>query len=300
MRSMRHTALALAMMTATSLPALADGMPAKSVKDSPSPESSRTLEWSFNIGATTDYVFRGFSQSAGRPAFQAGLDLTYGIFYAGLWGSGTHFGTYLDIDGNTKKVGEFGEIDWYLGIKPKWGPATFDLGVIYYSYPGAADGNPLISGKPYEWDYVEGKFGVSGSLVQNLTTGITLFYSPQYTNKQGSVFTLEGTAAYELPKFIGATPTLSGTLGSQWGDFSNDKLVALLPTFFAANGESNYLYWNLGLALTFDKITIDFRYWDTNVKELGPAGLALGTTEYCKQKVFQCDERFVFSTKLTF
>ncbi len=31
-------------------------------------------------------------------------------------------------------------MDWYGGIKPTWGPATFDFGVIYYTYPGATIG----------------------------------------------------------------------------------------------------------------------------------------------------------------
>ncbi len=169
-----------------------------------------------------------------------------------------------------------------MGIKPVVGPVTFDLGVIYYSYFGAKDGNPAISGKPFEWDYVELKAGASVSPVKNLTTGVTLFYSPEYTNKQGSVFTLEGTAAYELPKFGMFTPTIGGTLGSSFGDFSADNLAATLPTFFAANGKDSYLYWNVGLALAVDKLTFDFRYWDTNVKELGPVGTSLATDTYCK------------------
>jgi uncharacterized protein (TIGR02001 family) len=301
MRLLRNTAFGLAALTCAALPALADGMTRRSVKDAPVAADGRKLEWTWNIGATTDYVFRGFSQSAGKPAFQAGADLTYGILYAGVWGSHIDFGSYLDLDGNSRQIGGFAEIDYYFGIKPKWGPVTFDFGLIYYSYPGAIDGNTVLTNKPYEWDYIELKAGASGTVVPNLTTGFTVFYSPEYTNKQGQVWTLEGTAGYELPKFLGATPTLSGTLGYQIGeDFNANNFANLLPTYFAANGASDYLYWNLGLALAFDKLTLDFRYWDTNVKELGPVGLGLGTTEYCKQKVFQCDERFVFSAKLTF
>ena len=282
--------LAAATMAA---PVMAQG----SVKDAPA-DAGRQLAFNWNIGATTDYVFRGFSQSAEKPAFQLGADLTYGIFYAGMWGSYIDFGSYGNtITGTTEKVGGFAEMDWYMGIKPVVGPVTFDLGVIYYSYPGAVDGNPLISGKPFEWDYVEGKLGASGQFVKNLTTGLTLFYSPEYTNKQGAVVTLEGAAAYELPKIGVFTPTVGGTLGVQWGDFSAAKFAAGKSTYFAANGDSSYMYWNAGLALAVDKLTLDFRYWDTNISNESATAFATG---YCTGKTFQCDERFVFTAKITY
>lgn len=294
-------------LTAVAGSALADGAPGGSVKDAPKADEGRKLEWTWNIGGTTNYIFRGFSQSADKPAFQMGADLTYGIFYAGVWGSSVDFGKWADVAGNINDVGGFAEVDWYMGIKPVVGPVTFDLGVIYYSYPGAKDGNTVLTGKPYEWDYVELKAGASMSPVKNLTTGTTLFYSPEYTNKQGPTITLEGTAAYELPKMWIFTPTIGGTLGSQWADnFNLDKWNAFEPTYFAANGKDSYMYWNIGLSLAVDKLTLDFRYWDTNVQALGPVGLTpsantpLGTNTYCKQTVFQCDEKFVFSAKMTF
>ena len=38
---------------------------------------------------------------------QPEFDLTYGMFYAGMWGSNTDFGDSI-------------EIDYYAGITPKW------------------------------------------------------------------------------------------------------------------------------------------------------------------------------------
>lgn len=278
--------------------ALADGASGGSVKDAPKDEG-RKLTWSWNIGATTDYVFRGFSQSAEKPAFQLGADIGYGIFYAGFWGSGIDFGVYNErLTGNERQVGGFAEIDWYAGIKPVLGPLNFDLGVIYYTYPGAKDGNLIATGKPYEFDYVELKVGYStSSFIKNLTTGTTLYWSPDYTNRQGSVFTIESTAAYELPKVGVFVPTLSGVWGSQYGDFDRTKFAAGLPTYFQANGKDGYMYWNVGISLAFDKLTLDFRYWDTDVKNLNPN---TSTFNYCNGRAFQCDERFVGSAKITF
>ena len=56
---------------------------------------------------TTDYMFRSISTSDQHPAVQPEFDLTYGMFYAGIWGSNTEFGDGV-------------EIDYYAGITPKW------------------------------------------------------------------------------------------------------------------------------------------------------------------------------------
>ena len=58
------------------------------------------------------------------------------------------------------------------------------------------------------------------------------------------------------------------------------------------------------MALAFDKLTLDFRYWDTNVSGNQPVGInpnnPSGQTNICKQDAFQCDSKFVFSAKITF
>ena len=46
-------------------------------------------------------------------------------------------------------------MDWYVGIKPVTGRITWDLGVIYYSYPNAF--NPGLN-----VNYFELKVGASG------------------------------------------------------------------------------------------------------------------------------------------
>ena len=92
-------------------------------------DEGRKFTYSFNIGATSDYVFRGISQNDNDPTIQGGIDFGYGILYAGVWASGINFDAIVN-DADL-------EVDWYGGIKPTWGPATFDFGVIYYSYPGA-------------------------------------------------------------------------------------------------------------------------------------------------------------------
>ena len=76
----------------------------------------------------TDYMFRSVSNTDQLPAVQPEFDLTYGMFYAGIWGSNTAFGDGI-------------ELDYYAGITPKWNNITFNFGGLYYTYPGAEDIN---------------------------------------------------------------------------------------------------------------------------------------------------------------
>jgi len=214
--------------------------------------------WSASLTGTSDYVFRGITQTDGDPTIQGSIGGTYGIFYAGAWASGLDFGPPSTGLGEDAEL----EVDWYGGITPTWGPASFDFGVIYYTYPGASDALA-------ELDYVEFKAGVSGEILPKLTAGATLFYSPEYTGKTGESWFYEGTLAYEMPKVWVFTPTINGLIGH--------GTIEFLP---------DYYYWNAGLALAVDNITFDFRYWDTDLTG-------------CNGGLFACDERFVFSTTIS-
>ncbi len=272
-----RAALLAAVACGVALPALADGMDRKgSLKDAPVEAPKRELQFSANVAATTDYVFRGFSQSAENPAWQTGVDVTYKWFYAGAWGSLIDFGRDGPFDvAHT-------EIDLYAGIKPVLGPVTLDLGVIYYVYPGARDGVGFTS---RELDYVEIKFGASGSPWKDATLGGTVFYSPEYTNDTGPVWTFEGTLSQSFASIRDVTPSISGTIGYQVGD--DIRYVGLI-----GNGADDYLYWNVGLGLGFgDRFSLDFRYWDTNISDVG---------NFCSGATFQCDERFVATAKVTY
>jgi uncharacterized protein (TIGR02001 family) len=217
----------------------------------------REFSWSVNAAGTSDYVFRGVSQTDEQPAFQAGIDASYGIFYIGAWGSNVD----SDFVG-----GSSAEIDFYAGIKPTWGPATFDFGVIYYWYPGSSSAG---AGDP---DVVELKAGVSGELVKNLSAGAVLYWSDEAAYDAGEYFVYEGTLAYALPKVFIFDPSISGTVGH----VDNQDVPNV-----------DYTYWNAGLTLSVEKFSFDFRYWDTD-----------GDTDFETAAGGLADERFVFTAKV--
>jgi uncharacterized protein (TIGR02001 family) len=256
-------------------PALADGMPKRGKVRAPEP-APRACALSANVALTTDYIFRGFSQSAETPAIQGGFDATCGIFYAGVWASSIDFGVF-PLNGPDENIASI-EVDFYAGIKPQTGPITWDLGVIYYTYPDAFDPTG-------ELNYVEVKVGASGTIWKDGTLGVTVFYSPEYTGETGDVWTVEAGFSQALPSVGMFSPTFSALLGYQTGN--SDAWRDLF-----ANGDDSYLYWNAGLTLGFhEKWSLDLRYWDTDISNSGG---------FCTGDIFQCDSRFVATLKFAY
>lgn len=244
-----------------------------SIKDEPV-EEGKKLTYSFTIGAYSDYVFRGISQTAEDPTVQGSFDVGYGIFYAGVWASGLDFNDGAPVNGfgNDAEI----EIDVYGGIKPVWGPVTFDFGVLGYLYPGASD-------EFGELDYVELKGGASFSPFTNASVGGYVYWSPAFTGETGDAVAVEGVASYTFSAIGPVTPTLSGLIGYQEGEGDVNVVD------FDANQagiQDDYVYWNVGVALAIEKLTIDLRYWDTD-------------TTVSNTDLFNSDERFVAAIKVT-
>lgn len=236
-------------------------------------EEGRKFTYSFNIGIYSDYLFRGISQTDNDPTIQGGIDVSWGILYAGWWASGVDFGG--EAATNDARV----EMDWYGGIKPTWGPATFDFGVLYYSYPGEDWILPVTDGPRF--NYLELKAGVSGELHKNWLAGFNIYWSPDYFAETGTVWTFEGNTSYTFHQIGPFVPTINGVVG---------YLTSSDDTFEAFNGFSEYWYWNAGLSLAVEKLIFDFRYWGSDADSAASQNLG------CLNGV--CDDRFVFSTKV--
>lgn len=94
------------------------------------PEPDYTL--SYNVGATTDYRYRGISQSGKKPALQGGLDFAHkNGFYLGAWGSTI---TWIKDAAPGVQKGPV-EIDIYGGYKGEINKTfSYDVGALQYWY----------------------------------------------------------------------------------------------------------------------------------------------------------------------
>lgn len=144
---------------------------------------------------TTDYDFRGLSQSDESEVFQVGLNFTTESgFYAGAWAS--------DIDLNNDAVWELDLTAGYAGGDAKDG-IGYDVGAIMYAYPSSKNmkdiyevfagvSHGMFSGKlwvaPDNYGdssyYVEGNVAVP--LPHDFTLGLHAGYSAgDYWKNQG-------------------------------------------------------------------------------------------------------------------
>lgn len=111
-------------------------MPASAADAPASPHS-----FAFNVGVTTDYIFRGISQSQHDPAISGGVDYSHS--------SGLYAGTWLSTQNWVDEAGPYkdgSKIEWdvYGGYKGTAGDIGYDIGFIHYAYDG--DRNAATAG----------------------------------------------------------------------------------------------------------------------------------------------------------
>ena len=182
-------------------------------------------EFSFNVGAASDYVFRGFSQTDSKPQVYGGADVGIGIFYAGAWLSNVDFGDSTDM-----------EYDLYAGFKPTVGPVSLDVGIVRYGYTNQSDGADL--------DFWEGK--VAGSVPAGKgTIGAAVYYTPENFNQTGQATYVELNGSMPVTDKL----SVSGAVGHQALEGPLDYETWNLGVGYAIN----------------DVFDVDLRYWDTNV-----------------------------------
>ncbi len=210
------------------------------------------------VAGTTNYVFRGLSQSRKKPALQAGLEYTYEIGtltpYLGTFLSSTKFPSNNTPAGSTD-IRQPREMDLYGGMRwktPLEG-LLIDLGFISYMYPGnTADENrpaPNTYGNP-QWNEVYGKAAYDFGLA---TAVASLFYAKDFSYGSGKGMYYEGGFDVPLPlSLLG-----SARLGRQTIERN------------ATWGTPDYTTWSLGLSRDMDwpiAFSASLVYSDTNIK----------------------------------
>ena len=178
--------LMLAMALASAGTAMAQTAPA-------APESSL----SFNVGAVSEYRYRGYSQSRFEPAVQGGFDYAdKSGAYIGVWGSTIKW--IKDSGGNANT-----EVDIYGGYKFTVGAVGYDLGFLRYQYAGndLQKVNGLANANTNE---LYGAATVGPVTVKYSRSTGNLFGT---TNSKGSTY-LDMTANFDLGGGYSFTPHL--------------------------------------------------------------------------------------------
>jgi len=201
-------------------------------------------ELSANIATVSNYLFRGITQTDDGAAIQGGIDYSHESgLYVGTWMSNVDFAS-------TSK--EDAEIDLYAGFGNDIGDTglSYDVGTIYYWYPGA--GGEQQGG---DLDYAE----VYGSLGwQWLTGSISYTYWGEVESQNTPRAFDSGDVYYKLSvdpdwDFEGFAP--SAFIGAYSFDSDGD----------GNNTDFNYTHWGISVskdAGDFGSISVNYEQVD--------------------------------------
>lgn len=211
------------------------------------PVSAMAAEVSGNVTLTSDYRFRGISQSDTDPAIQGGFDVAFDNgLYAGVWASNVDFGTDADL-----------EMDFYAGFAGNITEAVgFDVGYIYYDYPGTDGVDFALNGnekEDYEEVYASLSFG-------DATVGVA--YSDDYWLSSGEFYYVYGDYSFALPGGFG----LDLHYGYNSFDVSSgDSNVKDAEKAFLSDDADSYSDYSVAVTKTLAGLDLSLAWVDTDL-----------------------------------
>jgi uncharacterized protein (TIGR02001 family) len=202
---------------------------------STTPALAEIPDISANVALTTDYVFRGVSQTDNQFAIQGGFDWASDMgIYLGTWASNVDsqfFGGATD-----PQI----ELDLYAGYSHELTNGFgFDLGYLRYQYPGGSDANTNEF-------YLKGSYKGFSAAVN---------YSPElnFAFSDESAWYWAAAYDYSFPYEIDFSAHVGYSTGQA---FSDDDVF---------NG--SYTDWSLGLSKKFIGVDLGLMYTDTNISK---------------------------------
>lgn len=192
-------------------------------------------EVSGNIALTTDYKFRGISQSDSAPSVQGGFDIAFDNgAYIGTWGAAVDFDCAIDTCGGLN--GGI-ELDYYAGFASDISDSvSFDIGYIYYDYPQD-----------------EGLLGDYGEIYGSLSFGdfgIGMNYSDEYWGETGKFTYTYATYSTALSESV----ALDLLVGS--GDYDEAGYL---------DGATEHMNWSVALSTSAGGLDFAITYEDTDL-----------------------------------
>ena len=189
----------------------------------------------FGVALTSDYVSRGITNSDSEPAIQGYIEPSvelpnFGTVYINVWSSNVNYGEGF----------EGAEIDVAGGIRPQFGPVSLDLGYVHYFYTPehvSPDYGEIFAKADYNYND-RSYFWRAGILCSRLQS-------------EGNTATwIAGGVRVPLPYDF----SVYGGLGYQ---FIDD------PDAF------EQLAWTAGISYSWKSLTLDVRYWGTDLSDEG-------------------------------
>jgi len=249
---MRYSMISLgALMLASAAPAMA--------QDASETEPAPAITITGSVSATTDYRFRGLSQSNKDFAAQSSININH---ESGLYG-GTWVST-LDDQTSLPGYGDV-EVDLYAGYTKTLDTGLgFDVGMLYYFY---ADAPNKIGGADNDTDFFEPYASVNYTLGPvNVKVGGNYAWNGQSGLGGDDSLYLYSNVGVSVPntpiKLLGHVGRSKGSLGA----FNLDP------------DDDTYLDWSLGAEVSQKGFTLGVSYVDTDITAARVGGTRFNST----------------------
>jgi uncharacterized protein (TIGR02001 family) len=225
--------------------ALASPLLALAADAAPTPEHTLTG----NLTLASSYRFRGIDQTFGEPAIQGGIDYAHSSgLYLGNWNSNVNEGAGFP-SGNI-------EMDFYGGYKFSAGDFGFDVGAIYYYYPGSDSAVGKL-GSPQNFRPTDLRTHNGSVDNTEIYLGVSWkFLSAKYYYSVNDYFSTphtDGSSYFDV--------SANYDLGDGWGINGH---VGYLN--FENQLDGDYTDWKIGVTKDINGWVIGLAYIDTNAK----------------------------------
>lgn len=216
--------------------------------------------FSANIGLTTDYIFRGISQTSANPALQGGIDYAHASgLYAGIWGSNVSWITDFGATGSASL-----ELDTYFGFRNTLdNDFSYDIGFIRYNYLGSY--TPAAGTVKADTDEIYGALGYK-------------WISAKYSYGLGQFLTVPGASGTSYIEVNASVPLgdTGITLGAHAGKQTYKGTAA--DALALAGNSATYSDYRLSIAKGINGYVVSLAASDTNASAFytTPAGRNLG------------------------
>jgi conserved hypothetical protein, proteobacterial len=213
------------------------------------PASEHTV--TANVGLVSNYVYRGVTQTVGKPALQGGFDYAHASgIYVGLWGSNV---SWITGSGSTGTASL--ELDTYAGFKGGFAEDfSYDVGLVRYNYLGdyvppagyvKADTNEIYGAIGYKWITAKYSYALGDFL---------------------TVPTAKGTNYLEVNASYPVSDT-GVTLGAHYG---KQKYKGAAADALVAGGfDPSYADYKVNVSKDFSGYVLGLAYTNTNAKSGG-------------------------------
>jgi uncharacterized protein (TIGR02001 family) len=208
---------------------------------------------------TSDYLFRGVSQTSNNAAVQGAMTFTHesGAYFS-LWGSSIAFSA-----GSFQSSGL--ELDTLLGFSGKAGEVAYDVGVMRYNYPGLSTNNNCCTnsmGKVVEADYNEIYASIS-----TMGAKVGFNYSPDYFESDKFMYLY---ASY-------GTEVSGVGLSASVGMNKFDSAAMMTQALGTTGKDDSYMDYKVAASKAIGGVTIEGAYIGSDIDDMEcGAGLCEG------------------------